>query len=290
MDEPFSALDVFTAETLRSEVYRLWTGGGPGHDAHLPSSLKSILMITHIIEEAVFLADRIVIMGTRPGRIRQILTNALPHPRSYQDPKFLGMVNRLHDIIVSEHLPEQPEAPATTAAAQEVAGYPMPEPLPCINLNQMIGLMEIVRDRGGRVDVFALDKLTDYDFGYTLSVAKAGELLGLLDTPKNDVVLTELGNQFLDGDINVRKALLNQQLRKLSTFRFVIRILQDAKGHRLPKDVVEEELAIRLPTEQTEGLFKTVVSWGRFSELFEYGADAEVLYLEEPATSATKST
>jgi NitT/TauT family transport system ATP-binding protein len=287
MDEPFSALDVFTAETLRSEVYRLWTGGGDGHDAHLPSSLKSILMITHIIEEAVFLADRIVIMGTRPGRIRQILTNALPHPRNYQDPKFLGMVNRLHDIIVSEHLPEQPAATASAVTtAEESAGYPVPEPLPCINLNQMIGLMEIVRDRGGRMDVFAIDKLTDYDFGYTLSVAKAGEVLELLDTPKNEVVLTELGNQFLDGDINARKSLLNQQLRKLATFRFVIRILEDAKGHRLPKDVVEEELAIRLPTEQTEGLFKTVVSWGRFSELFEYDADAEVLYLEEPEATA----
>jgi NitT/TauT family transport system ATP-binding protein len=288
MDEPFSALDVFTAETLRSEVYRLWTGGGDGHNAHLPSSLKSILMITHIIEEAVFLADRIVIMGTRPGRIRQILTNTLPHPRNYQDPKFLGMVNRLHDIIVSEHLPEGP--PSTAATAEEAAGYPMPEPLPCINLNQMIGLMEIVRDRGGRVDVFALDKLTDYDFGYTLSVAKAGELLELLDTPKNDVVLTELGNQFLDGDINTRKALLNQQLRKLTTFRFVMQILNEAKCHRLPKDVVEEELAIRLPTEQTEGLFKTIVSWGRFSELFEYDADAEVLYLEESETPASSTS
>src|SRR5262249_48836440 len=75
MDEPFSALDVFTAESLRSEVYRLWTGGHGGTKVHLPSSLKSILMITHIIEEAVFLADRIVIMGTRPGRIRQIVAN-----------------------------------------------------------------------------------------------------------------------------------------------------------------------------------------------------------------------
>src|SRR5205823_1670305 len=86
MDEPFSALDVFTAESLRSEVYQLWTGGNRDPKrAHLPSSLKSILMITHIIEEAVFLADRIVLMGTRPGHIRQIVKNNLPHPRNYQD-------------------------------------------------------------------------------------------------------------------------------------------------------------------------------------------------------------
>src|SRR4029450_2713678 len=99
-----------------------------------------------------------------------------------------------------------------------------------------------VRDHGGRMDVFALDKITDYDFGYTLSVVKAGELLEFLDTPKHDVVLTELGNRLLDADINGRKALLNQQLRNLGTFKFMIQILEEAKGKRLPKDVVQEEL------------------------------------------------
>jgi NitT/TauT family transport system ATP-binding protein len=275
MDEPFSALDVFTAESLRSEVYRLWTGGS---EAHLPSSLKSILMITHIIEEAVFLADRIVIMGTRPGHIRQVVQNALPHPRNYQDAKFLGMVNRLHDVIVSEHLPEPPPTPVGV----EVGGLPMPEPLPCVNVGQVFGLMEVVRDHGGRMDVFAIDKLTDYDFGYTLSVVKAGEMFDFLDTPKNVVVLTPLGNKLLDADINGRKAMLNEQLCKLGTFRFVIQILGEAKGKRLPKDVVEEELVIRLPTEDVGPLFKTVVSWGRFSGLFEYDAESEVLYLDRP--------
>src|SRR5579862_7519300 len=80
MDEPFSALDVFTAESLRSEVYRLWSGGG----SKLPFALKSVIMITHLIEEAVFLADRIVVMGARPGHIRTIIQNDVPHPREYQ--------------------------------------------------------------------------------------------------------------------------------------------------------------------------------------------------------------
>ncbi len=249
-------MDVFTAESLRSEVYRLWTGGAD--HAHLPSSLKSILMITHIIEEAVFLADRIVIMGTRPGHIRQIVANTLPHPRAYQDPRFLDMVNRLHDIIVKEHLPEEPAEPQPTDAG----GFPHPEPLPCVNLAQVAGLMEIVRDHGGKLDVFALDKLTDYDFGYTLSVVKAGEMLDFLDTPKNLVVLTALGNTYLDADVTRRKAMLNEQFRQLPTFRFIVRILEEAAQKRLPKDVVEEELAIRLATEDVEALFKTIVSGG----------------------------
>src|SRR2546423_1466204 len=169
-------------------------------------------MITHIIEEAVFLADRIVIMGTRPGHVRQIIANTMAHPRDYQSPQFLGMVQRIHDIIVREHLPEEPAAPA---AGAETGVLPIPEPLPCVNFSTVIGLMEILDNHGGRMDIFAVDQLTDYDFGQTLSVIKAGEMVEFLDTPKNDVLLTDLGRDFLARDVNGRKLLLNQQLRKL---------------------------------------------------------------------------
>lgn len=279
MDEPFSALDVFTAESLRSEVYRLWTGS---EHAKLPASLKSILIITHIIEEALFLADRIVIMGTRPGRIRQIIVNKLPHPRAYQDPAFLGMVQRLHDIIVSEHLPEP--TPEEVRAAQR--GVPKPEPLPLVHLGEVFGLMETLDKYGGRVDVFSLDNLTDYDFGHTLAVVKAGEMLGFLDTPKNVVVLTELGHRFLEADINERKSLFKERLGTLGTFQLIMRILEEADGHRLPAEVVQEELVIRLPTQDWEKMFDAVVAWGRFGELFGYSPDEGVLYLDQTVEAA----
>jgi len=114
MDEPFSALDVFTAESLRSEVYGIVTARNRPEDgkSNALSTVKSVLIITHNIEEAVFLADRIVVMGTRPGHIRQIVPNPIPHPRDYQSPSFQQLVQRLHDIIVSEHLPEAPVKPA----------------------------------------------------------------------------------------------------------------------------------------------------------------------------------
>jgi len=118
--------------------------------------------------------------------------------------------------------------------------------------------------------VFRLDSLTDYDFGHTLAVVKAGEMLELLDTPKNMVLLTPLGRQFLDADINARKLTLKAQLQKLGVFRFVVQILSEARDKRLPEDIVQEELAIRLPTEDTELLFTTLVAWGRFAELFRY--------------------
>jgi NitT/TauT family transport system ATP-binding protein len=278
MDEPFSALDVFTAESLRSEVYRLWTGDGSGgHDPHLPPSLQSILMITHIIEEAVFLADRIVIMGTRPGHIREIVRNTIRHPREYQSPEFLDMVQSLHDLIVSEHLPEEKRP-----SAAEVARFPVPEPLPAVQLGEVFGLMEIIRDHGGKMDVFTLDQMTEYDFGYTLSVVKAGEMLEFLYTPRNLVVLTELGKQFLDADINGKKSLVREQLMKLGTFRFLMQILAESADQQLPEEVVREELVIRLPTQDIEKLFETIVSWGRFAELFGYSPDTQVFYLDQP--------
>jgi NitT/TauT family transport system ATP-binding protein len=290
MDEPFSALDVFTAESLRSEVYRLWTAGetkpvGNGNGAgaslrptaaHSGTGLRSILMITHIIEEAVFLADRIVVMGTKPGHIRQIINNTVAHPRDYQSPQFLGLVQRLHDIIVSEHLPEQPVTPTGEPDLLAV------EPLPAINLGEVSGLMEILRDNGGAMDVFRLDGLTDYDFGHTLSVVKVGEMFDFLDTPKNRVVLTPLGAKFLDADINGRKALLNQQLQKLGVFRYVVEMLRGAKDKRLPLEIVQEELVVRLPTEDIEALTKTLISWGRFAELLGFSADNEEVYLDQP--------
>ncbi len=282
MDEPFSALDVFTAESLRSEVYRLWTGGKQmTADGSAQTAVKSVLIITHNIEEAVFLADRIVVMGTGPGHVRRIEPISLPHPRDYASPQFRAVVQRLHDVIVREHLPEEPvAAPSKTA----VPSKGRPSPIPTANMGQVFGLMEILRDHGGRMDVFELDELTDYDFGHTLSVVKAGEMLDFLDTPKNEVMLTDLGNRLLDSDINGRKSMLNAQLRKLGTFQFVMQILQEAEKRRLPQDVVEEEMAIHLPTQDVQSMFRTVVAWGRFAELFGYSTETHELYLDEESS------
>ena len=279
MDEPFSALDVFTAESLRSEVYRLVTEKRAGTS----STVKSVLIITHNIEEAVFLADRVVVLGTKPGRIRQIIPNTIPHPREYRSPPFRAMVKRLHDVIVNEHLPE-------SATAGRAPLSDDPAPLPCVHLGEIAGLMEIVRDRGGAVDVFSLDQLTDYDFGHTIAVVKAGEMLGFLDTPKDMVMLTESGNCYLDADINARKAFLTKQLMTLGTFRFIEKILRESPTRSLPEDVVQEELIMRLPSEDVAPLFETVVGWGRFAELFGYSPESGVLYLDEPTPVSKPSS
>jgi NitT/TauT family transport system ATP-binding protein len=279
MDEPFSALDVFTAENLRSEVYRLWSGGA----TKLPTALKGVLIITHIIEEAVFLADRIVVMATRPGRIRQVLVNPIPHPREYRSVQFQEMVQRLHDAIISQEQADRPAVGPTPALV------PVPEPIPSVSPPQVFGLMEILRDQGGQMDLFTVDQLTDYDFAHTLSVVKAGEMLDFLDTPKNLVLLTDLGRQFLDADVNGRKRLFRQQIEKLPTFRFVRQVLTEAQSHELPKEIVEEELCMRLCTEDLPKLIETVINWGRYAELFGYSPDTDKLYLDQ-ASSAPVET
>jgi len=272
---------VFTAESLRSEIYRMWSGG----QSKLPFQPKSVVIITHHIEEAVFLADRIVVMGTRPGRIRTIIQNDVPHPREYQSPAFLRMVQRLHDVITKEQMPDVPEGPAPVA--ETPGGLPMPAPIPAVNLGHIFGLMEIVRDHGNQIDVFKLDSLTEYDFGYTISVVKAGELLDFLDTPKNQVLQTDLGRRFLDADINGRKSLFRQQLLTLGTFQFVLHLLKEARDTHLNKEIVEEELAVRLTTEDVEKVFNTIVGWGRFGELFGYDASSEELSIDPDPSSST---
>ena len=278
MDEPCSALDVFTAESLRSEIYRMWSGGG----SKLPFQPKSLVIITHNIEEAVFLADRIVVLGTRPGRIRTIIQNEVPHPREYQSPAFQRMVQLLHDVITKEQMPDIPKEQA--AAVQTIGGVPMPAPLPAVTIGHIFGLMEIVRDHNNQIDVFQLDQVTEYDFGHTIAVVKAGEMLGFLDTPKNQVLLTDLGRRFLDADMNNRKTIFRTQLMTLGTFKFVMHLLQEAPGHRLSKEIVMEELAVRLTAEDVEKAFHTVTGWGRFGELFGYDATSQEMYLEEPVT------
>ncbi len=288
MDEPFSALDVFTAESLRSEVYRLWSGDtsqSKPQTAALPP-LKSVLIITHLIEEAVFLADRIVVLSANPGRIQQMIQNTVPHPRDYRSPPFLEMVRQIHDVIMGVQLPEEAPTPAAPGTPPSMLTL---EPLPPVNVGHILGLVEVVNDFGGRVDVFKLDQLTEYDFGQTLAVIKAGEMLDLLDTPKNDVVLTEIGKRLVAGDINLRKQIFREQLQTLATFRFILYILQEAPDHRLPDEVVQEELAVRLTGEDIEKLFHTLVGWGRFAELIGHSPETGTVFLDQPSDAPAQS-
>jgi len=269
MDEPFSALDVMTAELLRAEVYRLWSDGGTG--------LSSVLLVTHLIEEAVTLADRIVVLGANPGTVRREIRNTLPHPREPRHPEFLRMVDRIHDAVARVHLPEEEEAPAPA-----VPGRPGPGPfvpLPPATVGEMLGLLEILADHGGEMDLFEVDAMTEWDFGRTIAVVKAAELLDLVDTPKNRVLLTDAGRGFVAAAPREKPLLFRRQLLALGTFATVVRGLAGREDATARGADVREMLAERLPAEATGALFETLVNWGRFAQLLDYDAAGDELAL-----------
>ena len=274
LDEPFSALDVLTAEALRSEVYGLWSRSSMG--------LKSMLLITHLIEEAVYLADRILIMGAHPGTVKQVITNQLPHPREYRDPAFLELVDEIHAAITEIHLPDERRIGTTR---------PRMDPIPAVGVNQIIGLLEVVHDHGDRIDLFELATRLRLDLGRAILAVKAAELLELVATPKQDVLVTPTGREFLAGDANDRKRIFQKQLLRTPTFAFLVDRLRHTPDARLPAEVVREDLAVHVPSESTPELFDTIVTWARYGEVLRYDATTDELFCDldraaPPAPSA----
>ncbi len=269
MDEPFSALDVLTAENLRSEVLNLWLD----HKVEI----KSVLFVTHDIREAIFLANRIVILSANPGTIRIIIPNDLPHPRDPRSPVFLAMIDRIHDIITKAIIPDEvPTAPSATPI-QRI------EPVPHVSLSQITGLLEVLDDNKGTIDIFDLATKIGKDFGSTIAVVKAAELLDFVDTPKQNVIFTEMGKQFLSASINDKKILMRQQMLSMRLFEVIYNMLQRSDGLSINEDIILEQLAILLPNEDPEQLFSTLVGWARYGELFGYNADDKILYLDTGA-------
>jgi NitT/TauT family transport system ATP-binding protein len=266
MDEPFSGLDVLTAENLRAETVSLWRDAA--------TEPHSVLVATSHIHEAVFMATRIVVMGANPGSIRTVLDNPLPYPRDYRDPAFLGMADRIHDILASALIPDEP-APA--AAAPKTVRI---EPLPAINVGELAGLLGSVLRAGGKADLFELAADIGKDFNKVLPLVKGAEMLEFLDTPKSEVVLTALGKQFLYSKVGDRKRIFGQQLQKLHVFHRLIAMLRGQPGCSVEEDLVLDALTLWLPSEKPQALFKTVVNWGRYAELLGYNADERRLYLD----------
>ncbi|MFZ0658407.1 MAG: AAA-associated domain-containing protein [Candidatus Binataceae bacterium] len=153
-------------------------------------------------------------------------------------------------------------------------------PIPDCQLTWVFGLLELLEDRGGREDGYKIARDLQFKFGDLLKVMKAAEILGLVSTPAGDVVLDSLGKQFLDSDMNQRKLLIREQLKKHPLFSYLVRLLRGQEDRSLAKEVVLEHLAMLLPSEPPQRMFQTIVNWGRFAELFGYNKDEDRFYLD----------
>ena len=154
-------------------------------------------------------------------------------------------------------------------------------PLPDCGLTWLFGLLEFLDDRGGREDGYKIARELNFKFDDLLRVMKAGEILGLVSTPAGDVVLEPLGKQFIESDVNTRKLIIKEQLKKLGLIQYIVRLLRGQEDRSLTKEVVLEHLAMLLPNEKPERQYQTVVNWGRFAELFGYNKDEDRFYLDQ---------
>jgi|ERR1051326_1362292 NitT/TauT family transport system ATP-binding protein len=271
MDEPFSALDVLTSETLRNEVIDIYTSR--------TSPVNSILMVTHGIDEAVFMATRIVVMGAHPGTVRSILANPLPYPRHEHDPNFIKLSQQIHALITQTVMPE-----ATVPSVTVGAPRPVIQSIPTVSLASTIGLLEVLENEGA-MELFELTRHVDVEFTQLLLVVKAAELLGWVTTPGQRVEMTSDGRKFLAADINRRKQLLNARLREIFVFGLIIQMLKQSENGELNEQVILGQLALHFPHERPQRILRTVVAWARYAGLFKYSSTRKLLYgLKPPAT------
>ena len=260
MDEPFSALDALTAENLRSEVLDLY------HSSE--GTLNSVVMVTHSIDEACWMASRIIVLDAHPGRIKAEFVNPMPYPRNPRSQEYIDLSSRIHALITNTVLPftEEPKAIAKT------------EIIPAANIEEILGLLGVLAEEG-RLATSDLAEAASRRFDETLQIVKAAELLSFAETPGQDVLITPLGREFVDADINDKKMLLNKQLRGLRTFQIMLEALHHNEGE-VPYEVLIEDFATRMPYEDPAQLLDTVIDWGRFAELIGYRPKEDVVYLD----------
>jgi NitT/TauT family transport system ATP-binding protein len=272
MDEPFSALDVLTSETLRNEVIDLYTSKA--------TPVNSILMVTHSISEGVFMATRLVVMGAHPGTIRAVLDNALPYPRDEHHPDFAALVQKLHELITQAVLPAE-SVPAKVAGAGRL---PI-QSIPSVSLTRVIGLLEVLENEGG-LELFELARHAGLELSQLLLVVNAAEMLGWVTTPGGRVEMTADSRQFLAADIRTRKQRLNATLRGLFVFDLIVQALQQSAHNEVDEAAILGELAQKFPHERPQRILHTVVAWARYAELFKYSSIRRVLHgLQQPVAT-----
>ena len=273
LDEPFSALDVLSAEALRGELLELWING------KIPT--KAVLMVTHDIEEAVFMADRIVVMEKEPGRVAAMLTVGLTHPRRRKAAAFLSVVDRVYATLAGQTQPEHVElgtAPGEPGRTRS---------LPHISINDLAGLLEYLDETlHNRADIYQLAKELKVDGDHLLQLTEAAELLGFATISQGDITLTPLGETFAEASILARKAIFATRLRRVPIFKWLLAMLRASHKQQVEWDLVETALELEFPPEEAARQLETAVDWGRYAELVAYDDSSEIFYLE-PAAPGT---
>jgi len=274
MDEPFSALDVLTAETLRTDFLDLWSEG------RLP--IKGVILVTHNIEEAVLMCDRILVFSTNPGHIINEIKVDLPQPRNRLDPKFRDLVERIYVAMTARPA----GSPAASPVAEKFRAIGLGAVLPRVSANLLSGLIEAVAGApyNGRADLPVIASSLHMEVDDLFPVAESLQLLRLAEIEGGDIQLTEAGRQFADATMDDRKQIFQRLLlAHVPLAAHIRRVLQDRSTHAAPKSRFFDELEDHMDAETAEQTLRAVIGWGRFAEAFAYDDQSETFSLENPA-------
>lgn len=272
LDEPFSALDVLSAESLRGELLELWSEG------KIPT--KAILMVSHNIEEAVFMTDRIIVMEKDPGRIIAEIKINLPHPRQRKSPEFQTQVDQVYAVLAGQTLSEKEELGTAPGEAGRTRR------LPDISIGDLAGMLEYLSELDhSRQDIFRLEDELGVDTDHLLRLTEASEMLGFAAVAKGDIELTPLGQTFAEASILARKEIFAVRARRLPMMRWLLTMLRSADKQQLKWNVIHTALSLEFPPDEAEHQLDTLINWGRYAELLAYEDDDEVLSLEVKVAS-----
>jgi NitT/TauT family transport system ATP-binding protein len=273
MDEPFSALDVLTAETLRTDLIDLWMEG------KLP--VKSVLMVTHNIEEAVLMCDRILVFSSNPGRVAQELAVPFPHPRNRHDAAFRKFVDDIYALMTRRAT----SVPAPSAAG--VSDGPAVETVHALHpvgTNLISGLMETLAGEPyrGRADLPPLAAALQLELDELLPLGETLHLLGFGELEEGDLRLTDAGRHFVNADTDDRKTLFADALRARVKLAGTIRsVLDERWNHRASAVRFRDELEDHMSPDYAEDTLRAIIGWARFAELFNYDEEADQFFLEQ---------
>ncbi len=270
MDEPFSALDVLTAETLRTDLLDLWQEG------RIP--IKSILMVTHNIEEAVVMSDRILVLSSNPGRIASEIPNTIPHPRDRLDPPFRALVEQIYALMTQR-------AETARVAPREASAAGLALTLPDISTNSLAGMLEEIAapPYNGKADLPHLADSLGFEIDDLFPLGETLQILKLADFEEADIKLTPLGQRFVDMDVDQRKKVLGEQtLANVPLASHIKRVLDERPSHRAPVSRFREELEDYMSEDYADRTLKTVINLGRYGELFAYDESAQAFSYENP--------
>ncbi|MBL6854599.1 MAG: nitrate/sulfonate/bicarbonate ABC transporter ATP-binding protein [Alphaproteobacteria bacterium] len=267
MDEPFSALDVLTAENLRTDLIELWS------DGRMP--IKGMILVTHNIEEAVLMCDRVLLFSTNPGRVAGEIKIDIPRPRDRTDPRFEAYVDRIYT-----------EMTARQRAQRAERGTGPNVLLNHVSPNSVSGLIEAVAapPYNGKADLPDIASDLQMEVDELFPVAEALQILRLGDIEGGDIKLSHMGKRFAEAELNERKEIFSRALMShVALAAHIRRVLDERANHTAPKRRFIDELEDHMTEDAAEETLRAVVSWARFGELFSYDDETEQFSLENPA-------